>query len=183
LEPQPKNDTTLPVDIPGFAEVRKGLATGYKPLAEGVTWLADNGYRAVLHIRLPGSNDDAARRQFESKGLRYLSLEVSPKTLDQATVEKFNALIDEAGNRPLFVYDQDGALAGGMWYLYFRVVEQMNHTRALELASRHGLSPESEVGLHREMLLAVQKYLSMEPMSVRGQRQAGPWRLAVRPVK
>ena len=76
----------LPVDIPQFAIVKDRIASGLQPFPDGITWLQAHQYRTVLHVRAPGEDDAAARRQFEKHGLRYLSLEASPNTLSRAVV-------------------------------------------------------------------------------------------------
>jgi len=151
----------LPVDVPQFAEVKKGVASGQKPFAEGVNWLREKGYRTVLHLRAPGEDDAAARRQFEAKGFRYLSLEVSPLTLNRTTVDQFNRLVGDPANLPLFVYDRDSSLAGGLWYLHLRIVDGMTNQKATAEAARLGLNPDADGGSHKAMWLAVQSYLSM----------------------
>src|SRR5262249_19368858 len=78
---EPPATPPLPVGIPQFATARPGVASGLKPLLDGLDWLQENGYRTVLHLRLPGTEDAADRKQIEKRGLKYLSLEVSPQTL------------------------------------------------------------------------------------------------------
>src|SRR5262249_23536381 len=68
----------LPVGIPGLAEVKPRVATGLRPSAiDGLDWLQAKGYRTVVHLRRPGEDDTADRRQFEKRGLQFVSLEVS----------------------------------------------------------------------------------------------------------
>ncbi len=153
----------LPVDIPQFAVAKQDVASGQEPFADGVTWLKAHGYRTVLHIRTPGEDDQAARRRFEESGLRYLSLEVSPRTLSKEVVDKFNRLIANPDNLPLFVYDKDSSLTGGLWYLHFRLVDKETDERARDDAGRLGFR-EDQNGPHKEMWIAVQSYLSnMKP--------------------
>lgn len=147
---------TLPVDIPQYALAKKDVASGLKPYPDGLKWLADNGYRAVLHLRAPGEEDSGDRKLAEKNGLKYLSLEVSAENLSRELVEQFNAVIAEAGNRPLFVYDREGMVAGGLWYLHFRSVEGATDEDARTRAGRLGIKPELN-GDHRTMWLAVQK--------------------------
>src|SRR5262249_48967695 len=138
------------------------VASGLKPLLDGLDWLQAAGYRTVLHVRLPGTDDSADRREVEKRGLKYLSLEVSPQTLSQAAVEQFNRTIGDPANYPLFVYDRDGMLAGGLWYLYFRTAERQTDDAARTQANRLGLK-EAATDEHRAMWLAIQKYLSSLP--------------------
>src|SRR5438309_2321456 len=78
---------------------------GQQPFPAGAACLREHGYRTVLHVRAPGTDDAAARRQFEKYGLRYLTLEVSPQTLTKELVDRFNQIVNDEANRPLFVYD------------------------------------------------------------------------------
>jgi hypothetical protein len=156
----PAEDNVLPVAIPQFAFARKNVASGQKPLSEGIDWLRQKGYRSVLHLVAPGEDDTAARRQFEAKGLRYQSLEVSPLTLEKS-VDAFNRIVADKAELPLYVYDRDSSLAGGLWYLHFRIVEGYDSDKAAIEAGRLGLNIDADGGSHRDMWLAVQKYLSM----------------------
>lgn len=148
----------LPVDIPQFAVARSNVASGQEPYPEGVAWLKARGYRTVLHVRSPGEDDREARRRFEQSGLRFLILEVSPQTLTKEVVDQFNRLVGDTNNQPLFVYDRDGSMAGGLWYLHYRLVEKESDERAREDAARLGFR-ENEDGPHKGMWLAVQNFL------------------------
>lgn len=149
----------LPAGIPQFALAKDQVATGLKPMLDGVDWLKQNGYRAVLHLLQPGEDDAAERKLFEMRGLKYLRLEVSPQTLSRSVLEEFNRVVGDRGNQPLFIYDKSGALTGSLWYLHFRDVEQLGDEEARIRAAQLGLR-EDQNGLQREMWLAIQKYLS-----------------------
>jgi protein tyrosine phosphatase (PTP) superfamily phosphohydrolase (DUF442 family) len=165
VPPQPavKDDHTappaLPVGIPQFSMAKKNVASGLRPILDGLDWLAAHGYRTALHVHLPGQDDSSDRKQFEARGIRYVSLAVSPETLARDVVDQFNQLVTDAGNQPLFVYDKDGTLAGGMWYLHFRIAEGATDEDARARAERLGLKPDQE-GEGKLMWLAVQSYLS-----------------------
>jgi protein tyrosine phosphatase (PTP) superfamily phosphohydrolase (DUF442 family) len=155
----PKDPTPAPpIDIPQFAIVRPNVATGLQPFPDGVAWLKNNGYRTVLHVRAPGAEDTAARRQFEKYGLRYLTLDAAPTTLTKETVDSFNRLVGDEANLPLFVYDKDAAVSGGLWYLHFRLVEGWSDEKARAEAARLGFRQEQD-DKHRTMWIAVQKLL------------------------
>jgi protein tyrosine phosphatase (PTP) superfamily phosphohydrolase (DUF442 family) len=149
----------LPAGIPQFAIAKDQIATGLKPMLDGVDWLKQNGYRAVLHLRQPGEDDAAERNLFEMRGLKYLSLELSPQTLSRTVVDEFNRIVNDHTNHPLFVYDKTGSLTGSLWYLHFREVEHQSDAEARTRAGRLGLR-ETPNGLQQEMWLAIQKYLS-----------------------
>jgi protein tyrosine phosphatase (PTP) superfamily phosphohydrolase (DUF442 family) len=162
-EPAPKpavnENAGLPVGIPGFASARERVASGQKPLLDGLDWLKDNGYRAVLHLRAAGEDDVADRRQVEKRGMRFYSLEIAPETLTKVTVEDFTRIVTDSANLPLFVYDRDGTAAGGMWYLFFRSGERQTDEQARVRAQRLGLKDSQNLD-QRAMWLAIQKYVS-----------------------
>lgn len=150
----------LPVGIAQFTMVQDQVANGMRPsLDDGLDWLKDNGYKAVFYLRKPGDVDDADRKQAEKRGLKYLSMEVSPTTLSKKTVEEFAATVKEQGHLPLFVYDQKGDLTGGMWYLYFRLAEQTDDDSARVRIGALGFR-ENREDAHRQMWLAIQKLLA-----------------------
>jgi protein tyrosine phosphatase (PTP) superfamily phosphohydrolase (DUF442 family) len=151
--------SSLPAGIPSFALAKDRLATGLKPILDGIDWLKENGYRTVLHIRLPGEDDSAERKDFESRGLRYLSLDVSPETLSATTIQEFTRIVSDPAGQPLFVYDKDGSLAGGLWYLYFRMIEKQSPNDALARAKGLGWR-EGGAEPFARMWLAIQRYLS-----------------------
>jgi protein tyrosine phosphatase (PTP) superfamily phosphohydrolase (DUF442 family) len=157
--PEPSRPQALPAGIPQFGTARDGVAGGLRPLDDGFDWLKTNGYRTVLHIRSPGEDNEADRQQVEKRGMKYLTLEVSPQTLDRKMLDDFAATVGNTSLHPLFVYDREGALAGGMWYWYFRQVDMQNDDAARVRAGALGLR-ENRAGQHTEMWLALQKLLS-----------------------
>jgi protein tyrosine phosphatase (PTP) superfamily phosphohydrolase (DUF442 family) len=155
-----KSATSLPVGIPRFASAGDNVAAGLRPsLDDGLDWLKDRGYRTVLHIRAPGDEDNADRKQVEKRGMKYVSIEVSPQTLARTTVDDFNRIVRNTDGQPLFVYDRDGALAGALWYLHFRTALQLPDDVSRIRAGALGLR-EDQAGPHRDMWQAAQKYLA-----------------------
>src|SRR5262249_15170883 len=143
----PQTDTgTLsgpPVGIPSFSMVKEGkMASGRKPDLDGLDWLRENHFKAVLHLRRPGATDSADKEQIEKRGLKYLSIEISATMLSKQAAQEFIKLVNDAGNEQVFVYDADGVRAGIMWYLYFRLSEKMpaelSKIRAARLGLREG---------------------------------------------
>jgi protein tyrosine phosphatase (PTP) superfamily phosphohydrolase (DUF442 family) len=153
--PTPK----LPAGIANFAEVLPGVASGLRPMLDGLDWLKVNGYKAALQVREPGENGDADRHLLQQRGLKYLTLEVSPKALTPAVVDEFNRIVADPAERPLFVYDRDGTLAGALWYLHFRTADKLSDEEARKKAAALGLKEDGE-GPQRDMWLAIQKYLA-----------------------
>src|SRR5262249_1911621 len=123
---------SFPVGISQFAVVKpERVATGLRPHpTDGLAWLQAKGYRTVLHLRLPGEDGTADRRLIERTGLKYVGLELSADTLTRDLAERFNQLVADPLNQPLFVYDKDGTLAGPLWYLYLRLEEKLPDDKA-----------------------------------------------------
>ena len=166
VTPAPKNPAAgvapgaapaLPVDIPQFAPVKDRVATGRRPALEGLDWLRDNGFRTVLNLRKPGEDDATDRKEVEKRGMKYLSLEVSPQTLTRKLVADFSRLANDAGGYPLFVYDRDGALTGGLWYLHFRLSDGIPDEAARVRARTLGLREDRDA--QRDLWQAIQQLL------------------------
>ena len=94
---------------------------------------------------------------FEKHGLKFQSMEVSPQALTQKTVDEFIRFVKDNNEQPLFVYDKDSSLADGMWYLYFRLADQLPEAEARAKAGQLGFK---ETGDSLPMWLAIQKFLS-----------------------
>ena len=155
----------LPTDIPQFSPALKSVDSGQKPFPEGFAWLREKGYRTVLYVRAPGDDNTADKKLAHDKGLRFASLELSPATLTRDVVSEFSRFVKDSANHPLYVYDRDSSLLGGLWYLHFRA-EGLNDERARVEAERLGFKIEADGGPHKEMWLAVQRYLQLtKPMS------------------
>ncbi len=154
----------LPVGIPQFAYAVEGkVATGLKPHPEeGFAWLQANGFRTVLRLRLPNEADDADRRLAERHGLRYRSVELSPRLLERKCVEEFSRIVADADGQPLFIYDGDGTLAGGLWYVHFRTVERLSEEQAQTQAARLGFKWDGN-SEQKAMGEAIRRYLSQQP--------------------
>jgi protein tyrosine phosphatase (PTP) superfamily phosphohydrolase (DUF442 family) len=148
--------------IPQFAEAKENVYAGLRPSLDGLDWLQTNGVQTVVQIRAFGADDSAVRKEVESRSMRYIAFEVSPRKLTKQKVDEFIQLVRDGAKQGIFVYDQDGSLAGSMWYLYLRLGEILPDDAAQLRARQLGLStpPQSRTDNHRDMWLAVQKLLS-----------------------
>src|SRR5579884_1885964 len=141
------------VDVPEFAEVRPGVFVGLQPSPDGIGWLQGHGYRTVLHLRSPEATDTAAQRVFEYRRIGYVSLQVAPRQISREAVEAFNRVVADPAARPLFVFDGDGSLVPGMFYLHFRTAGGMTHEQALAAAAKNGFRPDTNAN-HQAFLQA-----------------------------
>lgn len=158
--PQPRPEAPFPVGIPQYAAVKEGVAAGLRPAGtEGVDWLKSKSYRTVVHLRLPGEKDDADREAIEKLGMKFVSMEVSPNLLTRESVDEFLRIVRDRESQPTFIYDRDGALAGGLWYLWYRLGEGISEDAARIRARGLGLREDRE-GAHRDMWQSAQRYLN-----------------------
>jgi protein tyrosine phosphatase (PTP) superfamily phosphohydrolase (DUF442 family) len=146
-----------PKGIPQFAMARDQVASGQRPFDDGFSWLKQENYRTILHLRAPGEDDTADREAAIQRGLQFRTLDVSPETLTPAVVDDFAKIVNDRDALPLFVYDRDGVAAGALWYLYFRSVDKLSDTEARTKASRLGFRNDED---SKKMMIAIQKYLN-----------------------
>jgi len=144
--------------IAQFAEAKDKVFAGLRPSLEGLDWLQQNGIKTVVQIRLFGEDDSADRKQIEKRGMRYVAIEISPQVVTKDRADDFVQLLRESAKDGIFVYDEDSSLAGAMWYLYLRQGEILDEEPAQLRARALGLQTGRE-GQHRDMWLAVRKYL------------------------
>jgi hypothetical protein len=155
---KPGVQATLP-PIPQFASAKDNVYAGLRPPLDGLDWLQENRIMTVVQIRPEGDDDSADQKQVEKRNIRYVGFEVTPQTLTKEKADEFIKLIRAGSKQGIFVYDSDGALAGAMWYLYFRWGEYLDDDASQLRARQLGLQLDRD-GQHRDMWLAVQKLLS-----------------------
>ncbi len=147
-----------PVDIPQFTQVYERVASGIRPSGyPGLDWLKANNYHAVLYLRRTSDDEASDRREMESRGIKYLSIEVQPQSLRE-NLDQFNQIVNDTSHHPLFVYSRDSMVTGSLWYLHFRTVNHMLEAEARSKAARVGLQ-EEQTDANRPLWLAIQKTL------------------------
>ena len=156
-EPKP-GATDFPADIPQFNLVYDQVAAGLQPFPEGFNWLKNHGYHTVLYVRAAGEDDTAVRTEVESKGMKYLTLEVSSQGLNRELVREFSRSITDSRDHPIFVFDRKGMMAGALWYLHFRLTESQGDADARSRAVRLGLK-EDATGEYADLWLAINQLL------------------------
>ncbi|MGF1579237.1 MAG: hypothetical protein ACFCD0_07720 [Gemmataceae bacterium] len=157
----------MPLGIPQYSIVRKGVSSGLRPgLDGGLDWLERQGFKTVIHVHGPDENEAIDRKQVEKRGMTYVGITLSPQTLTKEVVDTFSVWVTDKNRHPAFVYDKDGSLAGGLWYLYFRMTERISDEEARVRAGSAGLR-RSRGEAHRDMWIAVQKFLQDQNQSMR----------------
>jgi protein tyrosine phosphatase (PTP) superfamily phosphohydrolase (DUF442 family) len=151
--------SSLPVGITNYAQVKEGVSAGLRPDLDGLDWLASKGVKTILFLRDGKEDDSSDRKQVEKRGMRYVSLNVTPEAVNPELVTEFNRMVNDGAGRPLFVYDLTGTQAGAMWYLYFRTSELLNDDEARIRAGRLGLKEKGNAD-QTQLWTAVQRYLA-----------------------
>ena len=135
--------STEPVKgIAEYTQVKDGVSAGQRPDLDGLDWLKAKGFKTIVHVRRPQDVDDTDRGQVEKRGIKFVSLVVSPETLNNEWIEEFNRVIGETTARPVFVYGQDSQTAAVVWYLHLRTAEFLTHDEARVRAVRLGLKDD-----------------------------------------
>jgi protein tyrosine phosphatase (PTP) superfamily phosphohydrolase (DUF442 family) len=142
LGPSPTAPADGPAGIAEFTRVKDGVSAGRRPTLEGLDWLKSHGYKTIVLVRSPQDADDTDRRQVEKRGMKFVSLQVTPELLTQQWIDQFNEIVGDSATRPVFVYGRDPQSAGVVWYLHLRTAEFLTHDEARVRARQLGLSDE-----------------------------------------
>jgi len=114
------------ISIDGIAnagEVTPALFRGAQPSFEGFSALAKNGIAIDVDLRFEGDRageKDAAERA----GLEYVALPWSCHYPNDATVEKFLAVVQQNPDKKIFVHCEHGVDRTGLMIAAYRMAEQ-----------------------------------------------------------
>ena len=138
-DPVPETASAAGIGIARFASVDLNLAGGTVPSAAGLTWLAEKGYRTLVDLRDSAEVSPSFIAGVTNRGLRYVALPVSLKTIDADHVARFNFEIGSAEARPLFFFDSHGSRPGALWYIRRLTVDKVDPQIARREAEELGL--------------------------------------------
>jgi protein tyrosine phosphatase (PTP) superfamily phosphohydrolase (DUF442 family) len=153
-----KPQRSLPA-IPQFAQDKENVYAGLRPKLDGLDWLQEAGVKTIVNVRLFGEDDSTDKKEAEKRGMRYIAFEVSPEVLTKEKADEFVQIIRDGSRQGIFVYDNDGSLAGAMWYLHLRLGELLDDDAARIRARALGLRTTGE-GQHHDMWLAAKKIVN-----------------------
>jgi protein tyrosine phosphatase (PTP) superfamily phosphohydrolase (DUF442 family) len=143
--------------IRNFAAVEPKLAGGSLPTTAGLDWLAEKGYKTILDLRESGAVLPSYASEVTSRGLRYVALPITQKTVDSRHLDLFSAELSLSEARPLYFCDTHGDRAGVLWYLRRITVDKVDPQDASREAREMGLRD-------KEFWLAASRYLeSLKP--------------------
>lgn len=151
--------TLLPVGIFGFDKARDHVATGQRPTLEGLDWLQRSGYRVVVFLHAPGEKVDTDREQVERRGMKFIPIEIDARNLNRDSIDRFLAFQKDPSREKVFVYDLDGSMAGAMWYLSFRMIDQATDDQARVRAGSLGQGENRDAA--RDLWQSVRRYAEM----------------------
>ncbi len=148
--------TTITRLAPGIARstsVAPLLTGGSLPTAEGIAWLKEKGYRTLVDLNSRSDVDPNFPDLVTDGGLLYIPLAFALDPISLNRLARFNDLIAQNDQRPLYFCDTDGRRAGLIWYLRLR-------SRDHEDSDSARLKAE-ELGFQRIDIAAAEKFLKL----------------------
>ena len=133
---------TLKDDVPRILCVDERVATGGQPTDSAFAKLSANGYRSVLNLRTAGEGVDLKHEQeaIEKAGMRYVNIPVVSSAPKPEQVDEFIKAVKDKDNQPMLIHCGSANRVGALWMIY-RVVDQgWPEEKALEEATRIGLT-------------------------------------------
>jgi uncharacterized protein (TIGR01244 family) len=137
-----KIQQALKDDVPRILCLDERFATGGQPTDAAFSKLAANGYHAVLNLRTASEGIDLKHEQeaIEKTGMRYVSIPVVSSAPKPEQVDEFIKAVKNKDNQPMLIHCGSANRVGAFWMIY-RVVEQgWAEDKALEEATRIGLT-------------------------------------------
>ena len=137
-----KIQQALKDEVPKVLCVDERIATGGQPTDRAFIKLAANGYRAVLNLRTASEGVDLQheREAVEKAGLRYISIPIVSSAPKNEQVDEFIKAVKDPANHPMLIHCGSANRVGAFWMIY-RVVDQgWAEDKALEEATKIGLT-------------------------------------------
>lgn len=131
-----------PKQAPGIqrsAYVAPSIGGGSAPSLEGLDWLREKGYKTFIDLRQRSNIEPTYVESVNDLGMVYISLPIDAEHLSSSRIARFEELIAQAFNRPLYFCDVNGSRAGLIWYLHLRSVVGEDRESAAQKAEELGL--------------------------------------------
>ena len=116
------------------------IGGGSVPSVEGLDWLKEKGYKTFVDLRQGVEVEPTFADAVNDRGMVYISLPIMSSRLDPNRLARFDDLISQSSNRPLYFCDSDGSRAGLVWYLHLRNIEGDDAQAAAQKAEDVGLT-------------------------------------------
>ena len=135
-------EQTLKDDVPHLMCVERNFATGGQPSQRAYARLASNGFRSVLNLRTAqeGVSLEEEKKAVEKAGMRYVHIPVVSSAPTPEQVTEFLKAVKDRSIQPMLIHCASANRVGAFWLIY-RVLEQgWPQGKALEEATRIGLT-------------------------------------------
>lgn len=135
-------EQALKDDIPKLLCVNESVATSGQPTEGAFAKLAASGFKSVLNLRTANEGIDLARERelVEKAGMRYFSIPVVSNNPRPEQVEEFIRLMKDSSAQPVLIHCGSANRVGGFWMIYRVVGQGWDEDKALEEATKIGLS-------------------------------------------
>ena len=150
-----KIEAALKPDVPKILCVNEKFATAAQPSDNAFGKLAANGFRSVLNLRTgsEGIDLDRERNLVEAAGMRYVSIPVVSSAPKPEQVDAFIKAVNDAANQPMLIHCASANRVGAFWMIYRAVEQSWPEEKALEEATRIGLtSPTLKSFAHEQIV-------------------------------
>jgi uncharacterized protein (TIGR01244 family) len=145
-QPEPRKpaelEQTLKDDIPHVLCVEPNFTTGGQPSASAYAKLASNGFRSVLNLRTAqeGVNLEEEKSAVEKAGMRYLNIPVISGAPTPGQVTEFLTVVKDKSLQPMLIHCASANRVGAFWLIYRALDQGWPQEKALDEATRIGLT-------------------------------------------
>ena len=130
--------------VVNYTQVDGSVAVGGDTPRDAFTSLAEQGFRAVVNLRLDGEPGVAEEAEaVEAAGLRYVHLPMAPSAPEFETAEQFLEVVADPSNQPVYIHCASANRVGGVWAI--KRVVQDGWSREAALAEGHAIGLKSPV--------------------------------------
>ncbi len=137
-----KIEQELKGDVPRFLCLNENFATAGQPADAAFAKLASHGFKSVLNLRTDAEGVDLAheREMIEKAGLHYINIPIGQPPLKEDQVKAFIAAVKDKKNQPMMIHCGSANRVGAFWMVYLVLDQGASEDKALEEASRIGLT-------------------------------------------
>ena len=138
----------------GPMRINEQLTVGPQPTEEQLKHIAEEGFKSVVNLRMPGEEEqplspDEEGVRVRSLGMEYLHIPVSKKVMQPEQVDSFRQEISRLPE-PVFVHCHLGKRAGALVMMHTACEAGMSGDQTLERAEQMGF--ECDVPQLREFV-------------------------------
>ena len=108
--------------------------------ADDIAEAAQRGVRAIVNVRSPGEAGEFGDEKYlvEAAGINYAEVPVTPQTLDDLAVQRFQGAVTGYDSTPAIVHCGSGGRAGVMTLLHLALTHGWSIQQALDEGQKLG---------------------------------------------